>query len=193
RISSDRRSRSSSYLMNNKAVFFCSDLSSKACEPIFGTASASKVWLLLEHSDPWGRQALLDNRMPDRVKTRLKTTLDYIEGGRFQLIRQEHSQTRLINFFIVVASESSPRIQHFKLKDYDELMDLDIHGLIRKPYSSTGAHDKSPLYLVCTDGIHDKCCAKYGLRTYKFMRQKFGDRVWESSHVGGDRFAANLV
>src|SRR5262249_33076889 len=179
--------------MNNKTVFFCSDLSKNVCEPIFGTASAAKIWLLLEHPEPWGRKALLDNRMPDQVKAFLNSALERIEGGRFQLIRRGYSQIGLINFFIVAARESSPYIQHFKLKEYEELLDLDIRELIRRPNPAAGVHNKSPLYLVCTDGVHDKCCAKFGLRTYKCLRAKFGGNVWESSHVGGDRFAANLV
>jgi hypothetical protein len=179
--------------MNNKAVFFCSDLSRNVCEPIFGTASAGKVWLLVEHPEPWGRKALIDNHMPDQVKESLSSTLDLIEGGRFQLIRREYSRNEFIKFFIVVAQESSPYIRRFKLKEYKQLLDLDIRKLAQAPDQSPGDYTRSPLYLVCTDGVHDKCCAKYGLQTYKFMRERFGRNVWQSSHVGGDRFAANLV
>ncbi len=179
--------------MNNKAVYYCSDLSRNACEPIFGTASRGNIWLLLEHPEPWGQKALVDNRIPDVVKESLSSTLERINGGRFQLIRQSYSQTGAINFFIVVARESSPYVQHFKLKDYKELLDLDICDLARARNDTAGACERSPLYLVCTDGAHDKCCAKYGLRTYEFMREKFGYNVWASSHVGGDRFAANIV
>jgi hypothetical protein len=179
--------------MNNKALFFCSDLSRNACEPIFGTASRGNIWLLLEHPEPWGQKALADNRMPDQVKESLGSTLERIEGGRFQLIRQRYSQNGFINFFIVVTHESSPYVQHFKLKEYKQLLDLDICGLAQAPNQAAGAHKREPLYLVCTDGAHDKCCAKYGQRTYEFMRDKLGHNVWASSHVGGDRFAANMV
>jgi hypothetical protein len=179
--------------MNNKAAFFCSDLSRNACEPIFGTASRGNIWLLLEHPEPWGQKALVDNRMPDQVKESLSSTLERIEGGRFQLIRQRYSQNGFINFFIVVTHESSPHVRHFKLKEYKQLLDLDICGLAQAPNQAAGARERSPLYLVCTDGAHDKCCARYGLRTYEFMRDRFGPNVWASSHVGGDRFAANMV
>ncbi len=51
-----------------------------------------------------------------------------------------------------------------------------------------------PLYLVCTHGRRDKCCAKFGYALYKSLRaQPVGEHVWQSSHVGGDRFAANLL
>jgi hypothetical protein len=179
--------------MNNKAEFFCSDLSRNACEPTIGTASRGNIWLLLEHPEPWGQKALVDNRMPDQVKENLGSTLEGIDGGRFQLIRQRFSQNGFINFFIVVARESSQYVQHFQLKEYKQLLDMDICGLAQTRNDTAGAYERSPLYLVCTDGAHDKCCAKYGLRTYEFMRDKLGYNVWASSHVGGDRFAANMV
>jgi hypothetical protein len=179
--------------MNNKAVFFCSDLSRNASETIFGTASAGKIWLLVEHPEPWGRKALVDNRIPDQVKESLSSTLDQIEGGRFQLIRQGYSRNGSINVFIAVTRESSPYILRFKLKEYKQLLDMDIRGLLQAPDPAAATDERSPLYLVCTDGVHDKCCAKYGIAAYKFMRERFGDSVWQSSHVGGDRFAANLV
>ncbi len=179
--------------MNNKATFFCSDLSRKAREPIFGTASAGAVWLLLEHPEPWGPKALVDNRLPARVKEYLGSTLERVDGGKFQLIRQGHSRNGFINFFIVVTRESSPYVRRFKLKEYEQLLDLDVRGLAQATGQTTETYERTPLYLVCVDGVHDKCCAKYGLRVYRRMSERFGHDVWQSSHVGGDRFAANMV
>ena len=50
-----------------------------------------------------------------------------------------------------------------------------------------------PLYLVCTHGRHDKCCAKYGFPAYCALREAAPEDAWECSHVGGDRFAANVL
>jgi hypothetical protein len=50
-----------------------------------------------------------------------------------------------------------------------------------------------PVYLVCTNGRHDRCCATYGRPLALALAERHGDQVWESSHVGGDRFAGNLV
>jgi hypothetical protein len=52
---------------------------------------------------------------------------------------------------------------------------------------------REPLYLVCTNARHDPCCAEYGLPVARALRQAVGLRAWECSHIGGDRFAANLV
>ena len=47
---------------------------------------------------------------------------------------------------------------------------------------------------MCTNGRHDACCATFGRPLTRVLRQRAdGDNVWECSHIGGDRFAANLV
>ena len=50
-----------------------------------------------------------------------------------------------------------------------------------------------PFYLVCTNGKHDACCAEFGRPVVDTLAPRLGDRLWECSHVGGDRFAGNLV
>jgi hypothetical protein len=51
-----------------------------------------------------------------------------------------------------------------------------------------------PLILVCTHGRHDQCCANEGRPLMRVLRDSpWSDRVWECSHIGGDRFAANVV
>ena len=51
-----------------------------------------------------------------------------------------------------------------------------------------------PVFLVCTHGKHDRCCAKYGRPLYDAVREQVDEEwVWQSTHVGGDRFAGNLV
>jgi hypothetical protein len=49
------------------------------------------------------------------------------------------------------------------------------------------------LYATCTHGRHDMCCAKFGLPVSCAVRDKVGERAWDCSHVGGDRFAGNVV
>jgi hypothetical protein len=52
---------------------------------------------------------------------------------------------------------------------------------------------EGPLYAVCTHGTHDRCCAKFGFPVFTALREQVGQFAWQCSHVGGDRFAANLV
>ena len=55
-------------------------------------------------------------------------------------------------------------------------------------------HVQESLILVCTNGRHDQCCANLGRPLVRALRDSpWADRVWECSHIGGDRFAANVV
>jgi hypothetical protein len=51
-----------------------------------------------------------------------------------------------------------------------------------------------PLLVVCTHGKRDRCCAKNGRPLYDALRHETESNwVWQSTHVGGDRFAGNVV
>src|SRR5207342_2614377 len=45
----------------------------------------------------------------------------------------------------------------------------------------------------CTNGQRDVCCARFGLPTYAALREHVGERVWQTTHVGGHRFAPNVL
>ncbi len=72
------------------------------------------------------------------------------------------------------------------LERHDDLIGLDLE--------SAGTLVDHPLFLVCTHGKHDRCCARYGRPLYDAVREQVEPGwAWQSSHVGGDRFAGNLV
>ncbi|WP_218926810.1 sucrase ferredoxin, partial [Priestia megaterium] len=50
-----------------------------------------------------------------------------------------------------------------------------------------------PVILVCAHGRHDPCCAVRGLPVGRALGERWPEQVWECSHIGGDRFAANVV
>ena len=49
------------------------------------------------------------------------------------------------------------------------------------------------MFLVCTHGRHDACCARFGRPVAEALARLRPDDVWECSHLGGDRFAANVL
>ena len=74
-----------------------------------------------------------------------------------------------------------------EIEAYDDLLVLD---LTTRP----GELLDHPLLLVCTHGKHDRCCARYGRPLYQALEEQAEDDwVWQSSHLGGDRFAGNVV
>ncbi len=58
---------------------------------------------------------------------------------------------------------------------------------------SSFAGSPHPLFVVCTHGRRDPCCAERGRPLVERLAASFPDLTWESTHVGGDRFAGNLV
>lgn len=51
----------------------------------------------------------------------------------------------------------------------------------------------TPVVLVCAHGQHDLCCAVRGRPVAAELTEHWPEYVWECTHVGGDRFAANIL
>ncbi|MGC4936597.1 sucrase ferredoxin [Kribbella sp. DT2] len=69
----------------------------------------------------------------------------------------------------------------------------DEHLLAVLSGADQGTPTTDPIYLVCTHGRHDACCAVRGRPAAAALTAAYPDQTWECSHIGGDRFAANLV
>jgi hypothetical protein len=172
---------------------FCSRRSIAAHERRFGTASSVvEVWLLLEYNGPWTRQLLADSYLAPDVKRKLRESLESVPRSRLLFIRNELRGQGGLSFFLAVTREQHQALYRFDLSGYRDLLSIDVSALANG--DSGDEHIvNSPLYLVCADGKHDQCCAKFGLPVYRELARSAGDAVWHSSHVGGDRFAANIV
>jgi Sucrase/ferredoxin-like len=66
------------------------------------------------------------------------------------------------------------------------LLDIPLDG-------SVGAVSLDPAYLICTHGRHDTCCALRGRPIAAALAAVRPAGTWECSHLGGDRFAPNLL
>lgn len=76
--------------------------------------------------------------------------------------------------------------------------DSDLLGIVaalpRCTENSASSPDtQTPLVLVCAHGQHDVCCAIRGRPVAAALNQRWPENVWECTHVGGDRFAANIL
>lgn len=172
---------------------FCSRTSLELREQIFGTASTGKAWLLLEYNGPWTHNLLADSDLPGDAKRVLAATLDGNPDARLLFIKNDLRGKAGLSFFVAVAREQHQALYRFELDDYRDLLSIDVAGLANGMAADEVHAVDAPLYLVCVDGKHDKCCAKFGLPIYRELVRAAGLTVWQSSHVGGDRFAANVV
>lgn len=170
--------------------FFCADLSRRHHDPLHGTASEFNSLFLLEYSAPWGAKAFVDSQLPDAVKDHLRTQLNGLDRPRLLFIKRADKRDGVINMFAVNNRAADPYYNHFTLNAYDDLIGFDLaQTLVQRDTSA-----RAPIYMVCTNGNKDKCCAKFGMACYKqLLAHAQSDRVWQCAHVGGDRFAPNVI
>ncbi|MGY1836058.1 sucrase ferredoxin [Blastococcus sp. SYSU DS0510] len=72
------------------------------------------------------------------------------------------------------------------------LPDLDLESLADgRP--GHGEPMTGPLFLACTNGSVDRCCAVRGRPLVDALATAHPGRTWEVSHIGGCRYGANLL
>jgi hypothetical protein len=174
--------------------FFCSELSRRAGERSAGTASTGAVWLLLEYPHGWGRKAFEESALPPEVKRFFKNSMERIRHSRLLFVKTDRGRRDArMNLFVVRCRERSPFTVRLRLEKYFDSLKYDLAEVASGSDLQGGEVCDGPLFLVCTHGRRDKCCAKFGTPLYNALSEHAGERVWQSSHVGGDRFAGNLV
>jgi hypothetical protein len=177
----------------SRPFFYCSQLSSQFDEHSYGTASRGEVWLLLEYAYPWGPKAFKDSAILPEIKVHIERVLKATPRSRLLLIKRDRVRTGNLSVFVVHSRERNPFTVRMHFDRYEELLEMDASLLASDRIPKSGELLDQPLFLVCTHGRRDKCCAKFGYPLYRFLKASCGGSVWQSSHVGGDRFAANLV
>lgn len=172
----------------------CSLRSLELDEPVFASATETQVYFLLEYTRAWGAKAFEESDLPEAVKAHLKKALKDISGARLLLVkrRSKRSANRPL-FFAARISDSQPGLYAFELESHADLLDLDLPALAAGSASYTAQISREPLYLVCTNGRRDPCCAANGTAVFDTISRLPDLQVWQTSHVGGHRFAANMI
>ncbi|MBA3265650.1 MAG: sucrase ferredoxin [Nocardioidaceae bacterium] len=172
--------------------FRCSASSLARSEPLLGTASTVMAFLLIEDSGPWGVDAVRDCRLPKRLTADL---LDRVHplGIRPLLIRRHgRSNPASTRVFAAYADPHLAWMQTAELDNPHHVLDLDLEGLASGRSAGLAATD-TPIFLTCTHGKHDPCCAEQGRPIARALAASHPDQSWEVSHIGGDRFAGNVL
>jgi hypothetical protein len=176
----------------------CSMRSRAVGEPIAGTAVAkTAVWIVLEHRAPWGAKAVAESNLPAAVKARLFAWEAEIPGARVQLVRRHGRVDGPLRFWVGVADLGASRLVAHTLGSPEELLQLDAPAIVNTLREGRavegGCTPTLPLLLVCTNGRRDLCCAKLGAPVAQALAQQDGLEVWQTTHLGGHRFAATLL
>ena len=152
---------------------------------LFATAAPAERFVLVEEPGAWGRNALRESRLDSSVLAGLLARC-HSANARLLLIRRAHRPTGSRTWAIADARPGSEETWWGTFETDDELCDLD-------PSAPTGTQTDAPTFLVCTHGRRDPCCAGRGWPVAVALTEEFPDQTWQCSHVGGDRFAANVV
>lgn len=175
----------------------CSDAARERGDPLLATAPPAGRLLLVEVPGPWGVAGLVASRLPAEVTGPLAATLE-AAGVRVQLIRRPGRH--------VVRSVTSPPPEGYRWALVDagagvvrwgrwhaaaDLLAIDPgEPLDRLVHGATGPQR---LALVCAHAKRDVCCAVRGRPVAAALAAAIDREVWETTHLGGDRFAANLL
>lgn len=174
------------------APFRCSVASEGRDEPLAGSASTVRSFLLVEHPGPWGVVALRDARLPEEVGRSLRAAAAET-GVRVLLIRRPgRSDPDGHRVFAVSAHPQASWVETAVFDELADVADLDLSDL-RAGRSLGLTPHRRPLFCVCTHGRHDACCAERGRPIAAALAEAYPEETWEVSHLGGDRFAANLL
>jgi hypothetical protein len=175
-------------------AFRCAAASRERGDALAGTASTVRSFLLVEHAGPWGVDALRDARLPDGLGEHLAREARR-HRVRVLLVRRPGRRAADGGVRVVAARAAGAGSwsEAASLASLDDVRGLDLAALGAGRTLGLEPVD-APVLAVCTHGRHDACCAELGRPVALALADgHHADLVWEVSHVGGDRFAGNIV
>lgn len=159
----------------------CGVASRHLTEEIAGTAPVVTEWLLVEDRSAWGPDAVAD------LRSRGETMAAMIDaavgaGHRVLAVRRQSRGDEPLSV-LRATSVGTPRVTFGTLDEATSLLAADPTAHLPT--------ESGPLFLLCTHGRRDPCCTRWGKPAAIDLADD--PAVWETSHVGGHRFAGNLV
>jgi hypothetical protein len=165
----------------------CAPAARRRGDEMLGTAAPVPRWLLLEEHGPWGRNAVLESGL-DTEAARSLTARAAMARVRVILIRRTGRSERA-NVRKLAWVDSRPGHEAIWWGTWSSAEDL----MAVQPDRPAGDLSTEAAYLVCAHGRHDTCCAVYGRPVAAALAAIRPEATWECSHVGGDRFAPNVI
>lgn len=161
---------------------------------MLGTAPPQKLVLLVHQPGPWGPRGLVESRCDPEVARRIDVAAA-AAGMRLQAIRRpgKHEVGKPRGGYHVGIADTRPNAEAITWWRVDDLAELADNLERGEPPREHVEVDAAPLFLVCAHGRHDACCALRGRPVAQALERVRPGRVWETTHLGGDRFAANVL
>ena len=148
----------------------------------------ARRWVCVEHPGPWARD-VTESPEPQikALAARAKES-----GWRLQLIRRPGWRNAAPCERRVLLADTHPastRLTSLTVTNLDDLTELALPRDGELP----GTEVTDPTLLVCTHGRRDRCCAIDGRALLNELTRVGEVDVWETTHLGGHRFAPTAV
>lgn len=153
----------------------CSLERDEAKDPLAASAPHTRVWFAIEDPRPWGEKPV--------------KPVEWSEHGiTTVLIRRPNERPSLYRAYLAFVRPGEQRIFKTEVADQHVFASLDPEAIVNGEIPSLFTLSDEKPTLVCTNGKRDQCCAVRG-RAYLDQMLAAGENVWESTHIGGHRFA----
>ncbi len=178
-------------------VDFCSDVSRALREPLTATAPQNDAYFLLEYREAWQPKAAKpgNNTLREAVTAHIQASIKASGlSVKPMFIRQQGRTNGPLMAYVARPTAEGGTVYALELETYDALTDVPLSDMLRGE-PGTGVLLETPLFTVCAHKERDRACGKYGWGIYQALRDAAGEtaQVWQSTHIGGHRFAGTLI
>ena len=163
----------------------CSTLAEELGEPMIGSVDQRLRWLLVEDRSAWGTDAVKDVLGEERARDAKARSI------RPLLIRRREGDPAADAVRRVILVDTTTR--EMAVRTIEHPSELVLGAIANAPIAEFGAVMSDSIFLVCTNGKRDACCALRGRMLVTALAADHAERTWECTHLGGHRFAGNLV
>lgn len=168
--------------------FLCTEAARVRGDSLVGTVAPTRRWLLIEHPGPWQRDAFDGLGLPEPVLAALVAAISG-QGVRALVVRRPGRQVPAPDRAWGVLDQPGGGARWGRWAEPADL--LAAAAALADPDDLPPAREQT--LLVCAHGRHDTCCAIWGRPVATVLTTRWPEQTWECSHLGGDRFAANLL
>jgi hypothetical protein len=166
------------------AAFRCAEDAESRGELLNGTASRADRFILVEFPTPWPHKAL--EAFSEDLRAALAAACE-ARSAKLLLIRRPGERTLAERRWAVYD------VKNRRSQWGTWTAEADLGALAEAASAPSDRWAADPVVLVCTHARHDACCGQRGRPVAAALARVHSDLVWECTHVGGHRFAANLV
>jgi len=174
---------------------FCSTLCQQSGEPLAGTAPFAEHIVFITWPKKFWEYEALESKggFPTGLKKWMKEKSKICGKISIRLASRAELGNDKVEIFIYPGKKYFSNVLP---KEIPEILELNFQPNISSNLSY-GKFENDQIF-ICTHGRHDKCCAKFGQKLadqmrYFIQKQNLPIEVWESSHLGGHRFAATMI